>query len=83
MTSFKTAKKWADRDAAEGPAGMSDRSSARHTQAKKTPQPVGLPVQSTNAADSRGSTFSRLGITGRFVRQRGATRRRRGRGSYD
>ena len=40
MTSWKTAKKWADRYAAEGPAGMSDRSSARHTQARKTPQPV-------------------------------------------
>jgi transposase InsO family protein len=40
MTSWKTAKKWADRYAAEGPAGMNDRSSARQTQAGKTPQPV-------------------------------------------
>src|SRR6478735_3169447 len=40
MTSWKTAKKWAERYSAEGPAGMNDRSSARHTQASKTPQPV-------------------------------------------
>jgi len=40
MTTWKTAKKWAERYAAEGPAGMTDRSSARHTQARKTPQPV-------------------------------------------
>jgi transposase InsO family protein len=40
MTSWKTAKKWAERYALEGPAGMTDRSSARHTQARKTPQPV-------------------------------------------
>jgi transposase InsO family protein len=40
MTSWKTAKKWADRYAAEGSAGMTDRSSARHTQAKRTPRPM-------------------------------------------
>jgi transposase InsO family protein len=40
MTSWKTARKWAERYTAEGSAGMVDRSSARHTQAKKTPQPV-------------------------------------------
>jgi transposase InsO family protein len=40
MTSWKTAQKWAERYAAEGPAGMYDRSSARHAQARKTPQPV-------------------------------------------
>jgi len=34
--SYKTAKKWADRYQAEGPAGMLDRSSRRHTQAQKT-----------------------------------------------
>jgi len=40
MVAYKTAKKWADRYRAEGPAGMLDRSSARHTQAKRTPEPV-------------------------------------------
>ncbi|WP_193608384.1 helix-turn-helix domain-containing protein, partial [Nocardioides lijunqiniae] len=40
MVSYKTAKKWAERYREEGPDGMLDRSSARHTQAKKTPAPV-------------------------------------------
>jgi transposase InsO family protein len=38
--SWRTADKWAKRYSAEGPAGMNDRSSARHTQHAKTPQPV-------------------------------------------
>ncbi|WP_193608653.1 IS481 family transposase, partial [Nocardioides lijunqiniae] len=38
--SWRTAKKWAERYRAEGPAGMYDQSSARRTQARKTPQPV-------------------------------------------
>lgn len=38
--SWKTAKKWADRYEAEGPAGMYDRSSARHRQPSRTPAPV-------------------------------------------
>ena len=38
--SWRTADKWAQRYRAEGPAGMADRSSARHTQHAKTPQPV-------------------------------------------
>ena len=38
--SWKTAKKWADRYEAEGPAGMLDRSSAPHQQPNRTPQPV-------------------------------------------
>lgn len=38
--SWRTADKWAKRYRAEGPAGMNDRSSARHTQHAKTPQPV-------------------------------------------
>jgi len=38
--SWKTADKWAQRYRTEGPAGMSDRSSARRTQASRTPQPV-------------------------------------------
>jgi hypothetical protein len=37
---YATAKKWALRYEAEGPAGMNDRSSARRTQHAKTPQPV-------------------------------------------
>ena len=35
--SWKTAKKWADRYEAEGPAGMFDRSSAPHHQPNRTP----------------------------------------------
>jgi transposase InsO family protein len=38
--SWRTADKWAQRYRAEGPAGMNDRSSARHTQHAKTPTPV-------------------------------------------
>jgi transposase InsO family protein len=38
--SWKTAKKWADRYAAEGPAGMNDRSSRPHHQPNRTPQPL-------------------------------------------
>jgi transposase InsO family protein len=38
--SWRTAKKWADRYRAEGPAGMVDRSSARHHQPNRTPAPV-------------------------------------------
>jgi transposase InsO family protein len=38
--SWRTASKWADRYRSEGPAGMLDRSSARHTQAARTPAPV-------------------------------------------
>ncbi len=38
--SWRTADKWAKRYRAAGPAGMNDRSSARHTQHAKTPQPV-------------------------------------------
>ena len=38
--SWRTADKWAERYRAEGPAGMNERSSARHTQHAKTPQPV-------------------------------------------
>ncbi len=37
---YATAKKWASRYQAEGPAGMNDRSSARRTQQTRTPQPV-------------------------------------------
>jgi transposase InsO family protein len=37
---WRTADKWARRYRDEGVAGMNDRSSARHTQARKTPQPV-------------------------------------------
>jgi transposase InsO family protein len=37
---WRTADKWAKRYRDEGPAGMVDRSSARHTQAARTPQPV-------------------------------------------
>ena len=38
--SWKTAAKWAARYAAEGPAGMVDRSSAPHRQPNRTPAPV-------------------------------------------
>jgi len=38
--SWKTAKKWADRYEAEGPAGMLDRSSRPHHQPSRTPAPV-------------------------------------------
>jgi transposase InsO family protein len=38
--SWRTAAKWAQRYRDEGAVGMNDRSSARHTQARKTPQPV-------------------------------------------
>src|SRR5215208_2110044 len=38
--SWRTASKWAGRYRAEGPAGMADRSSARRTQATRTPVPV-------------------------------------------
>jgi transposase InsO family protein len=38
--SWRTADKWAHRYREEGPAGMSDRSSARHTQSARTPAPV-------------------------------------------
>jgi hypothetical protein len=40
QVSWKTAKRWADRYRAEGPAGMSDRSSAPHRQPNRTPAPV-------------------------------------------
>ncbi len=38
--SWRTADKWARRYREEGPVGMNDRSSARHSQHAKTPQPV-------------------------------------------
>ena len=38
--SWRTATKWAQRYREEGPAGMVDRSSTRHTQHAKTPAPV-------------------------------------------
>ena len=38
--SWRTADKWARRYREEGPAGMSDRTSARRTQHAKTPQPL-------------------------------------------
>jgi transposase InsO family protein len=38
--SWRTAKKWADRYRAEGPAGMVDRSSRPHHQPGRTPTPV-------------------------------------------
>src|ERR1043165_9765822 len=38
--SWRTAAKWAQRYREEGPAGMVDRSSTRHTQHAKTPAPV-------------------------------------------
>ena len=37
---WRTADKWAQRYRDEGPTGMADRSSARHTQHAKTPRPV-------------------------------------------
>lgn len=37
---WRTAGKWAKRYRSEGPVGMNDRSSARHTQLAKTPAPV-------------------------------------------
>jgi transposase InsO family protein len=37
---WRTADKWAKRYRAEGPAGMNDRSSARHVQQARTPTPV-------------------------------------------
>jgi hypothetical protein len=39
--SWRTAKKWAGRYQAEGPAGMVDRSSAPRHQPNRTPEPVG------------------------------------------
>lgn len=38
--SWRTAKKWADRYASEGPSGMVDRSSAPHRQPNRTPAPI-------------------------------------------
>ena len=38
--SWRTASKWAQRYRDEGPTGMNDRTSARHTQASRTPQPM-------------------------------------------
>ena len=38
--SWRTADRWAQRYRAEGPVGMNDRSSARHTQHAKTPRPL-------------------------------------------
>ena len=38
--SWRTAEKWASRYRQGGPAGMHDRSSARHAQHAETPQPV-------------------------------------------
>jgi len=38
--SWRTAKKWAERYRAEGPAGMCDRSSRPHRQPNRTPTPV-------------------------------------------
>ena len=38
--SWRTAAKWAQRYRVEGPPGMLDRSSSRHTQHAKTAQPV-------------------------------------------
>jgi transposase InsO family protein len=38
--SWRTAKKWAERYRAEGPAGMNDRSSRPHRQPNRTPQPM-------------------------------------------
>ncbi|GAA1844643.1 IS481 family transposase [Pseudonocardia ailaonensis] len=40
QVSWRTAKRWADRYAAEGPAGMFDRSSRPHHSPNKTPEPV-------------------------------------------
>src|SRR5215218_2908611 len=38
--SWRTAAKWSQRYREEGPAGMADRTSARHTQHAKTPAPL-------------------------------------------
>jgi transposase InsO family protein len=38
--SWRTAKRWADRYQAGGPAGMADRSSRPHSSPRRTPQPV-------------------------------------------
>jgi transposase InsO family protein len=38
--SWRTAKKWAERYRAEGPAGMCDRSSRPHSQPNRTPKPL-------------------------------------------
>lgn len=46
--SWKTAKNRADRYQAEGPAGMLDRSSRRHTQAHRTSPRVGSAVFSAD-----------------------------------
>ncbi|MCF7550739.1 IS481 family transposase [Pseudonocardia sp. WMMC193] len=40
QVSWKTAKRWADRYRAEGPAGMLDRSSRPHHSPNKTPEPI-------------------------------------------
>jgi transposase-like protein len=40
MVSSRTAKKWADRYRAEGPAGMADRSSRPHRSPSRTPRHV-------------------------------------------
>ncbi|MBS9536010.1 IS481 family transposase [Mycobacterium sp. M1] len=40
LVSLRTAKRWADRYRAEGPAGMADRSSRPHTSPTKTPPPA-------------------------------------------
>jgi len=40
QVSWKTAKRWADRYEAEGPAGMLDRSSRPHHSPNKTPEPI-------------------------------------------
>jgi transposase InsO family protein len=40
MVSPRTARKWADRFRAEGPAGMADRSSRPHHSPAKTPEPL-------------------------------------------
>jgi len=40
QVSWRTAKRWADRYRAEGPAGMLDRSSRPHHSPNKTPEPV-------------------------------------------
>jgi transposase InsO family protein len=40
QVSWRTAKRWADRYRAEGPAGMADRSSRPHHCSNKTPEPV-------------------------------------------
>ena len=40
MVSARTARKWADRYRAEGPAGMADRSSRPHRSPARTPEQV-------------------------------------------